>query len=85
MTPIGKYIVIKTVEQEIKTQSGLLLSADDANNFRYKKGVVVASGTEVAAIKADDEIYYDKSHSFTMIINEQPMTIIRESDVVVVL
>ena len=35
MKPIGKYIVIKTIEEEIKTSSGLLLSAEDANEMRY--------------------------------------------------
>jgi fibronectin type 3 domain-containing protein len=29
MKPVGKYIVIKTIEEEIKTSSGILLSASD--------------------------------------------------------
>ena len=41
MQPIGKYIAIKPVEEELKTKSGLLLSAQDAEEFRYKKGLVV--------------------------------------------
>jgi co-chaperonin GroES (HSP10) len=85
MRAIGKNIIIKTVEEEIKTSSGLLLSADDANSLRYKKGVVVVPGTEVGAIKADDVIYYDKGHGFTMVIGEEQYTIIQERDVVVVL
>ena len=85
MQPIGKFIVIKVVEEELKTQSGLILSAEDSNQFRYKRALVMASGTDVLNIKKDDEIYYDKSHSFTMLINGEQCTIIRESDVVVVL
>jgi co-chaperonin GroES (HSP10) len=50
MTPIGKNIVIKTIDEEIKTTSGLLLSAEDASGFRYKKGQVVKPGTEVEVI-----------------------------------
>ena len=38
MQPIGKYIAIKTIEEEIKTNSGLILSGEDANQFRYKRG-----------------------------------------------
>jgi co-chaperonin GroES (HSP10) len=85
MQPIGKFIVIKIVEEELKTQSGMILSAEDVNQFRYKRAIVMASGTDVLNIKKDDEIYYDKSHSFTMLINGEQCTIIRESDVVVVL
>jgi co-chaperonin GroES (HSP10) len=84
MIAIGKHIIIQTVEKEVKTESGLLLSANDANDFRYKMGVVVAPGTDVANIKAGDNIYYDKAGSYTMVINDKPYTIIQERDVVVV-
>jgi co-chaperonin GroES (HSP10) len=84
MIAIGKNIIIETMEKEVKTESGLLLSAHDANDFRYKIGKVVVAGTEVAAIKSGDEIYYDKGHSYTMVINDKPYTIIQERDVVVV-
>lgn len=85
MKPIGKYIVIKTIEETIKTQSGILLTGEDTNQMRYKRGLVIEPGTDVSVIAKGDEIYYDKNHGFTMIINENQHTIIREADVVVVL
>lgn len=84
MKAIGKNIVIKQIDEEIKTASGLLLSGEDANQFRYKRGVVITPGTDVTTIVAGDEIYYDKSHSYTMVIGDKPYTIIQERDVVVV-
>lgn len=84
MQPIGKYIVVSPVEEEIKTDSGIILSGEDANQFRYKKGKVVKPGTDVTVIKEGDVVYYDKGYSFTMIINDEHCTVIRESDVVVV-
>jgi co-chaperonin GroES (HSP10) len=84
MIAIGKNIIIETVEKEVKTESGLLLSAHDANDFRYKTGIVVVPGTDVSVIKSGDEIYYDKNNSYTMVINDKPYTIIHERDVVVV-
>ena len=84
MIAIGKNIIIDTVEKEVKTESGLLLSAHDANDFRYKTGIVVVPGTDVSVIKSGDEIYYDKNNSYTMVINDKPYTIIHERDVVVV-
>jgi co-chaperonin GroES (HSP10) len=85
MLPIGKYIVVKTIDEEVKTESGIILSGEDVNQMRYKRGLVIAPGTDVANIKKDHEIYYDKAHGFTMLIDDKQYTIIRESDVVVVL
>jgi co-chaperonin GroES (HSP10) len=85
MIPINKYIIIDTIEEEIKTDSGLLLSANDIKDFRYKKGKVVKPGTNVDDIEEGDLIYYDKMSGYTMIINDKQYTIILERDVVVVL
>lgn len=84
MQPIGKYIIIKTIEEEIKTSSGLLLSSEDANQLRYKKGLVIKSGSDVDVIHEKDLIYYDKRAGFTLLIKDEPFTIIQEKDVVVV-
>ena len=85
MKPVGKYIVIKSIEQEIKTKAGLLLSSEDANQLRYKKGVVIKPGSDVGVIKESDLIYYDKRAGFSMLIDEEVFTVIQERDVVVVL
>lgn len=85
MKPIGKYIVVKDVQESVKTESGLILSGEDTNQLRYKRAVVIAPGTDVSVIKDGDELYYDKAHSFTMLINDEQFTIISERDVVVVL
>jgi co-chaperonin GroES (HSP10) len=83
--PINKYILVTTIDEQIKTESGLLLTGSDADKFRYKKGLVVKPGTNVEVIKENDLIYYDKGAGYTMLIDNMPYTIIREADVVVVL
>ena len=85
MQPIGKYIIVKDVQESIKTESGLILSGEDVNQMRYKRAIVVASGTDVDVIKENYELYYDKGHSFTMLIDDLQYTIISERDVVVVI
>ena len=85
MQPIGKYIAVKPIDEEIKTKSGLLLSAQDADDFRYKKGKVIKPGSDVKVIKVDDLIYYDKSAGHSMLVNNESMTIIEERNVVIVL
>jgi len=84
MKPIGKYLVVKDIQENVKTESGLILSGEDTNQLRYKRGMVIASGTDVEAIEEGDELYYDKAHSFTMLIDDMQYTIIQERDVVVV-
>ena len=37
MKPIGKYILIEPTMEEMETESGLLLTADDNNEFRYRR------------------------------------------------
>ena len=85
MKAIGKNIVIRQVDEEVKTASGLVLSGEDTNQLRYKRGKVVTPGTEVKAISEGDEIYYDKAQSYTMLIRDEQFTIIQERDVVLVL
>ena len=57
MKPIGKYILIKEIVEEIETGSGLLLGADEVNQLRYKKGLVIVPGTDVSVLNSDDIIY----------------------------
>jgi|TARA_R110000803_G_scaffold106356_2_gene174439 co-chaperonin GroES (HSP10) len=85
MRPIGKYIAIKEIKEEVKTESGLLLSREDVKDIRYKKAKVAEPGTEVDIIKSGDVIYYDSTAGYSMFIQDEQFTIIREQDVVVVL
>lgn len=85
MKPIGKYIVVKNIDEEVKTESGLILSGEDTNQLRYKRAIVEMPGTDVTVINSGDDIYYDKAHGYTMMINDIQFTIISERDVVVVL
>ena len=85
MKPLNKYIIVDDIEEQITTDSGLLLSGKDKEDMRYQKAKVVVPGTEVNIINKGDVVYYDKSRSFTMIINKEAKTIILERDIVVVL
>tara|TARA_R110002020_G_scaffold111976_5_gene258150 strand:+ start:298 stop:555 length:258 start_codon:yes stop_codon:yes gene_type:complete len=85
MKAIGKNIAIEKIEEEIKTESGLLLSNEDVKDFRYQKGKIILVGTEVDKLKKDDIIYYDTRQSYTLLIKGNQVTIIQERDVVVVL
>ena len=51
MKAVGKYIVITEIKEQHKTDSGILLTSDDSNQLRYKKGLVVIPGTDVDVVK----------------------------------
>jgi len=85
MKAIGKNIVIRQIDEEVKTSSGLVLSGEDTNQLRYKRGKVIAPGTEVKSIQEGDEIYYDKAQSYMMIVGDEQVIVIQERDVVLVL
>tara|TARA_R100000657_G_C4623800_1_gene73413 strand:+ start:504 stop:761 length:258 start_codon:yes stop_codon:yes gene_type:complete len=85
MKAIGKNVIIKPIEEEHKTESGLLLTGADADEFRYKKAEIITPGTDVKNIKSKDLIYFDKSAGFSLFVNNNTYTIIHERDIVVVL
>ncbi len=84
MKPIGKYILITPINEEMETESGLLLTTEDTAEFRYRKATVVSAGTEVEAIKDGDTIFYDNHAGHKMMIKDIQYSVIRENDVVVV-
>ena len=58
MKAIGKNVVIEKIEEEIKTESGLLLSNEDAQSFRYQKGKIILPGSECCHLKKDEKLLY---------------------------
>lgn len=85
MKAVGKYIVITEIIEQHKTESGILLTSDDSNQLRYKKGLIVIPGTDVDSVSAGDEIYYDGHSGHSMMLKDEMVTIISERDIVVVL
>lgn len=85
MRPISKYILIDPIDEEIKTESGILLTNDEAQRRRYHKGKVHAVGNEVNTINTNEIIYYDFRNAHTLLIEGKKITVIQERDVVVVL
>ena len=85
MQAINKYIIIKRINEEYKTKSGILLSNEDVSSLRYHKALVINPGTNVDNLNKNDVIYFDKAAGHSMIINDETYTIIEERDVVVVL
>ena len=86
MKAIGKYIVIDPIKEvDTKTKGGLILAESQREDIRYRRAKVIKPGTDVKALKTDDEIYYDKSAGFKIEIKKEEYKVIKEFDVVIVL
>ena len=85
MKVIGNNILIVPQEEETKTKGGLLMSASDTKELRYKKATVVAVGDLADSVRPGNFIYFDKAAGHGIRVNEDMYTVIRLQDVVVVL
>jgi co-chaperonin GroES (HSP10) len=85
MKLIGLNILIVPQEEETKSKGGLLMTATDSKELRYKKAIVVSVGNLVDGIQPGDIIYFDRSAGHVIRINEDLYTVITIRDVVVVL
>lgn len=85
MKLIGQNILIIPQEEETKSKGGLLMTATDSKELRYKKATVVSVGNLVEGVQPGNFIYFDKASGHAIRINEDLYTVITIRDVVVVL
>lgn len=85
MKVIGSNILVVPINEESKTSIGLLMSASDAKELRYKKATVVAVGDMADSVRPGNFIYFDKAAGHSIRVNDDMYTVIRLQDVVVVL
>ena len=86
MKAVGKYIVIKPLEeQNVKTEGGLILSEKQREDIRFRQALVIEPGSDVEVLKKDQIIYYDRNAGFGIELNNKKFKVIKEFDVVVIL
>tara|TARA_Y100001938_G_scaffold31028_1_gene42275 strand:+ start:135 stop:395 length:261 start_codon:yes stop_codon:yes gene_type:complete len=86
MKAVGKYLVINPIKEDNKTtKGGLILAEAQREDVRYRTAKVESVGLDVKAIKAGNEIYYDKASGFNIEIKGEMYKVIKEQDVVIIL
>ncbi len=86
MKAVGRYLIIKKVEENItKSEGGLLLSKNDRSDIRYIEAQVVSIGSEVEGVKEKDIIFYDRHAGHMIELDKITYQVIKLQDVVVVL
>ena len=43
MKAVGKYLIIENITEELKSNSGLIMTGEDMGNLRYRKSKVVSA------------------------------------------
>jgi len=86
MKAIGRnLIIIKEKEGTTKTTGGLLLAESQREDIRYIKASVVSAGEEVAGVKENDTIYFDRHAGHKIEVDKKSYHVIKSGDIVVVL
>ncbi len=85
MKAIGKFIIVDSISEPVKSKSGLLMSGEEVSRLRYKKSKVISAGTDVSAIKDGDVIYHEARSGHQMKIEDKIYSVILERDVVICL
>tara|TARA_Y100000389_G_scaffold57971_1_gene53980 strand:- start:2132 stop:2389 length:258 start_codon:yes stop_codon:yes gene_type:complete len=83
MKAIGKFIIVEAINEEVKSNSGLLMSGDEVSRLRYKKSKVISAGTDVTAIKDGDTIYHEARSGHQMKLDNNTYGVILERDVII--
>lgn len=85
MQAIGlNLVVIPTKTEKVSsTEGGLLLTDKNKEDIRYQQAEVYASAVDY--LKTGDKIYYDKHAGHKIEVDNTEYTVIKVSDVVIVL
>jgi chaperonin GroES len=82
--PLQDRVLIKVVEAETKTASGLYIP--DTAQEKTQTGTVVAIGDdeEMISVKVGDKVMYDKYAGTTVTINDEDHLIVQNSDILAI-
>ena len=87
MRPLGHYIIVKELKEDIKTTSGgLMLGEAHRDDIRYRKAKIVSIGSDVpeGALEVSKTVWIDKHAGNQIDLPEGVLTVIKLSDIVIV-
>jgi len=83
MKAVGKYLIIENITEELKSNSGLIMTGEDMSNLRYRKSKVISAGAEVDCVKDGDIIYHDSRAGHKVKLDDKVYGVILEREVVI--
>jgi chaperonin GroES len=87
LVPLGERVVLKQVEAEEKTKSGIILSNEAKEKPSYAEVVAVGPGTDKVQmeVKAGQKVVYSKYAGLETKVDGEEFIIIKQSDILAVL
>ena len=76
-------MIIENITEELKSNSGLIMTGEDMGNLRYRKSKVISAGTEVDCVKDGDIIYHDSRAGHKVKLDDKVYGVILEREVVI--
>jgi chaperonin GroES len=82
LTPINSKMIVKLIEKEVTTASGIVLSRADP--VEANRGVVVSVGPEVKDVVVGDNILPNWAAAAKTVYDGETLYILKEEDVVLI-
>lgn len=82
--PLRDRILFEKIETDLKTESGILLTADPEAGMPSFSGKVLGIGDEVKLVKVGDEIIYGQFAPIEVKDGDKKLKIISEDDVIAI-
>jgi co-chaperonin GroES (HSP10) len=83
MRALGSFVVIKKEVEEVKSQSGLIMTEFTDKSIRYKLGEIISVGEDVFGLDKGDKVYYDSAAGSEIRIEGEKMIVVPDRQVVV--
>ncbi len=82
--PLGDRVVIKTVEAEQKTASGIIIPGTAKEKPQQGKVIATGNGVTENSIKIDDTVLYAKYAGTEIELNGEKYLILNEADILAI-
>lgn len=83
MRALGSFVVIKKEVEEVKSQSGLIMTEFTDKSIRYKLGEIISAGEDVFGLDTGDKVYYDSAAGSEIRIEGEKLIVVPDRQVVV--
>ncbi len=86
MRPLGNYIIVRELKEDIKkTKGGLMLAESHRDDIRYRKAKIVRLGSSIEPelLAEDQTVWIDKHAGSKIDLPEEVLTVITLSDIVI--
>lgn len=83
MRALNNFILVRRIEEEVKKESGLIVTDLTDKAIRYKLGEVVSAGEDVFGLDPEDRIYFDSAASSEIRIKGEKLLIVPDRQVVI--